>query len=122
MGWKFNSTRIYVQQLETSNEQIIARLQPLDTGTVLHIFGYDSEKLNLGGLIITTTDEEALVALSKTGLSYTLSGPEGNLGDWFVKSVKTKRNDYSFTKLFDRPLLGCEEPTYQLQMELYIDE
>jgi len=122
MGWNFNGTRIYVNKLETSNPQIIAKLQPLDTDTVYHVFGWEKEKMNLAGLIVTNTDKEALEALYKTGLSYTLSGPEGSIGDYLVKEVKFNRLETVYICLYGRPGLDPYTPQYDVALELYLDD
>lgn len=119
MGWKFNGTRIYVNKFETSDPQIIARLQPLDTDTVYHVFGWEKEKLQVAGLVVTQTDMDALKALNKTGLSYTLSGPEGAVGTYMVKEVKSSRSDFNWIFLYDRPGLDCNAPQFDVSLELY---
>lgn len=122
MGWRFNQTRIYLTKLETGADQIIARLQPLDTKTVHHVFGWESTKMSIAGLVATSGDKNALENLRKTGLAYTLSGPEGAVASCLVKGIKAARRPETWTCLFDRPGLPTTVATYDVTMELYVDE
>jgi L-lactate permease len=118
MAWTFNGTRIFVQNISESLKQIIARLQPLSGGTVLHIFGYDSEVTKLSGIIVGNTDKAALIVLAKTGTSYTLVSPEGSLGSFYVSSVTFSRIPSICQTL--RGDLASNSPLYNVELELYI--
>lgn len=119
MAWTFNGTRIFVQENPRKYEQIIARLNPLNTGTVLHWFGYDDLIENVNALIVGLTDRDSLEALASTGNSYTLSGPYGIVGDFYVKSLQIAQQR-SVCQTF-RPDLDGDSPVYIVDMELYID-
>ena len=40
MNWELNSIRIFTQDFGGDKENIIAKLQPLNSGSVLQKFGY----------------------------------------------------------------------------------
>lgn len=122
MAWKFGTVRVYANQDDSKREQIIARLQPIDAGTILHIWGWEDEIKTFGGMIVTTGDLETLKGYYNTGLSYTLSSDYGSLGDYFVKNLQYTRTPTTNIVLFDRPEISCTDPTFDIVMELYRDE
>ena len=122
MAWTYDDIRLYTSSLDESSEQIIARLQPIASGTILHNFGWSTDIVKVTAIVATEADKDALKALRKTGESYTLSGPEGLVGDFFLKSFKGSRTPANCTVLFDRPSLESDVPLYKVDLELYIDE
>ncbi len=121
-SWTYNSIAIYVQGIEDSGTQIIARLQPVNNKTVLQVFGWESDIYSITALIATDADRNSLRALRKTGSSYSLSGPEGAIGNFFLKSFKASRTESVNITIFDRPSLDSTSPVYTINMELYLDE
>jgi hypothetical protein len=120
MAWTLNGIRIFVQENTDEGSQIIPRLQPLDGGTVLQFFGYESIVKSINAYIVGDTDKNALEALYKTGNSYTLNSPMGNLGDYFVKKISPKQIPNTCQTL--RPDLASDAPMYTVDIELYPDE
>lgn len=119
MTWTLNSIRIFVQENANEGQQIIPRLQPLNGGTVLQFFGYEDEVKSVNALVVGDTDKAALIALYKTGSSYTLISPMGNLGDYFVKKASFKQIPNVCQTL--RPDLDEDAPMYIFDFELYPD-
>ena len=122
MAWTYNDVRIYAQSKQGKQSQIISRLSPLDTATVLHRFGRNSEILNLKALVVTSGDLSSLQALIPAGTSAVLSGPEGVVGDYFLNSIQYNRTMTVNSRWTDRPDLDCDVPVYDVSLELYIDE
>ncbi len=121
MSWTYNSIRMYVQGFNPKDTNIIARLQPLSGGTVLHHFGYEDQKLTLRGKVVTEADKDALEALIQTASSYALVGPEGSIGNYFVKNFNAVRDPTANSIWHDRPSLDCDVPVYTITLELWID-
>jgi len=121
MSWTLGGTRIYVRGFDESRKQIIARLQPLNATTILHIFGNESPILALMGTVATSGDKALLELMTTTQESYELISPEGSLGDWYASNWKSKRLPIECFSLFDRPTLSGTEELYEVSMELYID-
>lgn len=121
MSWTLDGTRIYTAQYNEKGDQIIARLQPLNNKTILHIFGYETEILSLAGLVVTSGDKETLKSFYKSGISHTLIGPEGTIGDFYVAGFKANRLPTVCLVLFDRPGLPTDAPAYDINMELFLD-
>lgn len=119
MAWYLGDIRIYVTEISDVSSNIIARLQPIDADTILHHFGWESDIYHLTGFVITDTDKDALKAYSKTSTAYSLSGPEGAVGDMYVKEFKAQRQLTTCVRMLDRPALDGTEPFYQVSMELY---
>lgn len=121
MSWTLDGTRIYVRGFDKGRKQIIARLQPLNATTILHIFGNEAPILTLMGTVATSGDDALLELLTTTQDSYELISPEGTLGDWYVSNYKSKRLPIECFSLFDRPTLSGTETLYEVAMELFID-
>jgi ABC-type transport system substrate-binding protein len=75
--WTFNNIQITVVDLKENSEQIIAKLQPIDEGTVYQTFGYINDTFPLQCFVVGSGDISALKALANTGTAYTLAGPGG---------------------------------------------
>lgn len=117
--WTFNGTRIITQDLDDNSKQIVARLNPIQAGTIYHVFGWDEPIVKVGGIVVGDTDRDALKALTQTGLTYVLSGPEGIMGDYVLNSVTFKRLMCICQTM--RPDLPEDSPVYNVDMELYYE-
>jgi len=122
MSWEFGGVRVYAKENDGKREQVIARLQPIGAGTILHIWGYDDEIRTFSGLVATDADISTLEGFTQSGLSYTLSGAEGVVGDYFVSSLQYTRTPDTCIVLFDRPGLDPVTPVYDVSLELFKDE
>lgn len=122
MAWTYNDIRIYAQSKQGKESQIISRLNPLDSATVLHRFGRNSEILSLKALVVTSDDLNSLRDLVDAGTSAVLSGPEGTLDSYFLNSIQYERTMTVNSKWADRPALDCDVPVYNVTLELYLDE
>ncbi len=121
-SWTYDGVAIYVQGIEDNGTQIIARLQPVNNKTVLQTFGWESDIYNVTALIATDTDRDSLRTLRKNATSYVLSGPEGVIDNFFLKSFKATRTESVSITIFDRPSLDSTVPVYIVDLELYLDE
>jgi hypothetical protein len=119
MAWTLNSNRIYVQKLVEGTKQIIASLQPLAEGTVYQTFGYETSKVKVSALVVGQTILNNLMALTTTGLSYTLVSPEATLGDFFVSSVTADREKAVYQTIDTNQ--ACETPVFNVDIELFKD-
>jgi len=118
--WTLGGTRIYVQELSNSYTQIIPRLQPLASGTVLQFFGYEHEIKNITAIVVGSGDHDHLASLTTSGnASFELDSPEGILGNYFVKSINFNREKTSMQTI--RTDLSCYAPVYRAEMQLYKD-
>lgn len=119
MDWKINEIRVFTQEFGGDDDQIIARLNPLGGGTILHKFGYDEEISKLKGIVVGDTDMDAIKVLRTTGNSYELKSIYGVQGDYFVKHVSWKMLNSICQTL--RPDLDEDAPVYSVELELYED-
>lgn len=117
MDWKLNNIRIFVQEHTGDGSQIIPRLQPLSGGTVLQFFGYESLVRSINAYVVGDTDRDALLALRKTGSSYDLTSPMGDLGNHYVKKAAFKQVRNICQTL--RTDLASDAPMYLFDLELY---
>ena len=119
MSWTFNGVRIYVQQADEKDTNMIARLQPISGGTTLHHFGYEDEIMAISCKVVTDADKDALKALAKTSSAYAFVSPEGSLGSYYVNEFSASRTASTNITYFDRPGLDCDTPEYDVTMTLY---
>lgn len=115
--WTFGGTKIIVTDEAIEDKQIIARLQPLNDGTILQTFGYEDPITKLKGYVVSKTDLDALRNMSKSATTYTLMENATNRGSYYLNSIgATRLNVVSQTI---RPDLSCTETVYEVQLELY---
>jgi hypothetical protein len=120
MAWVLDSTRVFVQEINDSGKEIIARLQPIASGTVNQTFGWESPTWKVSAIVVGYIDHDTIMNMTKTGLKYMFSGAGVDFGDFYVNSVSFKRrNVYCQTLRQDLP---STTPTYDLTLELYVDE
>lgn len=119
--WYLDGVAIVVTGRETSNGQIIARLQPLASGTVHHIFGYEDKTSKITGLVVGSGDKGALEAFTKDAETHSLSSTDGitslGYGSYLVKSATFTMQPV--IKQSIRTDLPCDSPVYEVAMELY---
>lgn len=117
MSWTLNGIRIFTQNLKEDVSQIIPRLQPLSGGTVLQVFGYESDVKILAGIVVGNTDKDALKSLTEGAGAVTLVAPEGSLGSYQVRSVSASRVHTLCQTL--RADLPEDSPVYDVEIQLY---
>lgn len=113
--WVLDSTRIYVTGLQGNDKQIIARLQPLDGGTIHQTFGYENEIKKVSAIVIGEADLEALKNMTESGSTYTFSGYGIDYGNYYVANVSWTRANI----LYQSIKLPCTEPLFNIEIELY---
>ena len=110
------SVRIFVQESKEDAGQIVPRLQPLSGGTVLQVFGYESDIRTLQAIVVGDTDKDDLKAMRQGG-THALTSPEGSLGSFTVKNVSVNRVMCICQTL--RPDLAEDSPVYDVEIQLY---
>lgn len=115
--WVYNNIRVFVQEFTGTGDQSIARLQPIEGGTVLQTFGYENEIHKIAGVIVGETDKNALLNLRTTGLTYTLSGYGTNYGSYYLKNISWSRIPTIAQTI--RSDLDCTAPVFTVELELY---
>lgn len=116
MAWTLGSVRVYVQDAPRVSKQIVAKLQPLDNGTVHQVFGYENLQVKLQAVVIGETHLYALEGYAKDGTVHNLSTPFGDYGTFYVLSVEGKpRNVVSQSVDLTQP---CTATVYDVSIEL----
>jgi hypothetical protein len=113
--WTYNGIRITVVDLKETSEQILAKLQPIDAGTVYQSFGYINDSVPLQGYVVGREDIVSLKALAKTGVAYTLSG-YGYSGSFYLDKI-TAQWMTSYGQTF-RPDKDRTELVFKVALEL----
>jgi len=114
--WYIDTTRIFVSDSDEETGTIIARLQPIASGTVLQVFGYENPMVKLKGVLVGTTDKVALEGYGRDGILHTISGPYG-MRDYYVSKVSTSQ--MMSVKQTVRQDLASDSPVYKFDIELY---
>jgi len=118
MAWTYNGNRIYVLDKDsTPVSQMIARIQPLSGGTSEQVFGYESAIFKISCKVVGDTILDALIALGKTGLAYTLAGSSGFSKTLYLKSVNYKQDNTVWQSID----IAQDQltPVYSVVLELY---
>ena len=117
MNWTIDGIRIFTQAIKEDVAQIIPRLQPLDGGTILQIFGYESDIRTLSCIVVGNTDKDAIKALTENAGTVVVQSPEGSLGSYYVKGVSVTRIPSICQTL--RGDLDADSPLYNVEIQLY---
>ena len=120
MTWTLGPTRIFVQGFDDDIVQIIARLTPLASGTILQTFGWEDLVKSLQCVIVGGEDKVALIDMSRSGSPYTLSGLDFSWRDYYIKSIKFKTRPSARQTI--RQDLDLDAAVYDVNLELYKDE
>jgi len=120
MAWYFDTIRIFPQEFTDEGSQEIAALNPLGGGTLHQIFGWSDLTKKLTAYIVGYTDKDAIEARRKTALTYVISGPWGDLGDYYLKNTSIKATNITCQTL--RPDLPEDSPVFMASLELWLDE
>ena len=114
--WYIDTTRIFVSDNDEETGTIIARLQPIVSGTVLQVFGYEKPIVKLKGIIVGSGDQNTLKGYGRDGSLHTISGPYGAT-NYYVAKVSTSQ--MMSVKQTVRQDLDETAPVYQFELELY---
>lgn len=115
--WLLNNIRVFVQDRPNQSPQKqIALLQPLNGGSIYHLFGYKKASYSLKGKIVGDADKSAIENLAKDGTTVTVSGYGTLLGDFLINSAKFTQ-DFSICQTL-RTDLDSDAPVYTFELEL----
>ena len=117
MSWTFNSIRIYVQAVNDTDVQEMARLNPFGGGSIYHRFGYQDATIKVSGIIVGNDDKNDLRLCITIGGSYTLYSPWGAWATGHLKQMSTKLTD-SYCQTM-RPDLDGDAPVYEVELEIW---
>jgi len=119
MAWYLDTVRIFPQESTKTWDGIMAELNPLAGGSIVHNFGYSEEKRNLNIYIVGTADETSLANMTTTGTAVTLSGPYG-ASDYLVKNVASSQVPFVICQTL-RTDLAEDSPVFVVDVELWKD-
>jgi len=121
-GWYIDSVRIFVQDVQDDDVQIIARLNPLGGGTTLHTYGDEDEITKIQAYIVGFTDKTAIKDMTEDDAWHTITSPwaSDTWGSYKVKSASFKLTNMICQTL--RPDLDEDAPVFMVNMELYLNE
>lgn len=117
--WTYAGIRIFTQDMTTDDGQTIARLNPIDGGTVLHIFGNDELITRIQAFVVGLSDITTLRSLTTSGVSFPLTSPFSGPVNYYLNKINTKLQKTVCQTL--RPDLPEDSPVYLVDMELYYD-
>lgn len=115
--WTYGSIRIYVQDFDEGAKAIIARLQPLGGGTVLHHFGYEDQIYKVAALVVGSTNKDALIAFAQDQAAHDLVTPFTTVSGLYANSVSAKLTPTAYQTIDEAQ--DCYAPVYRVDMELY---
>lgn len=116
MAWWLDTTRIFVVDRTNDQKQIIAKLQPINAGTIYHVFGYENRVAKINGYIVGDTDYGAITAMTQDGETHLFSGAYGYVYPYYVNTATFKQVNCICQTL--RPDLDSDAPVWQFDIEL----
>ena len=116
MPWLLDDTRIFVVDQSTDDKQIIARLQPVASGSVYHVFGWESQIRKLKCYVVSGGNVLDLRGMVKDGIVHTLTSPWDAV-DYYVGSVNGKQL-HSVCQTFDTTK-PTDDVVWELDLELF---
>lgn len=122
MTWTIGSITIIPQSIDDGFEQVIARLQPLASGTIYHTFGYEYDIKKISAYIVGTPDKLALINYNRTGLTYTLLNDIYSWGDYYVKGVQFKFEPVVFQTMIIDANHDCTDNVFTVDLTLWKNE
>ncbi len=120
MAWTLGGHRIYAQESSEETGQILPRLQPLDGGTVIQAFGYESTVRQVDAIVVGDTRKNALKAFAQSETPVAFVSPEGSLGNVIVRKFQAKRNKTTCQRI--DLALAETAPVYDISFELYVED
>lgn len=115
--WSVGGVRVYTQDIQEDEDQIVARLNPLAGGTTLHFFGYDDKITKLSGIVVGRTNQGTLESFNTDATSRELMTPWGSWGNFYIKHTTFKLIPSSCQTL---DLTQAEDvPVWKVDIELY---
>ena len=117
MVWAFNSIRIYVQDLNDTDIQEMAKLNPFGGGSIYHVFGYQDPSTKITGIIVGLTDRDALRTCKESGSTYDLDTPWGTWCTGYLKQMSSKLTDSRCQTM--RPDLDDDAPVFDVELEIW---
>jgi len=120
MAWYYNSIRIYVQSLEGSGKQIMPRLQPLTSATVIQIFGHESPIWKVQCKVVGDSNLNSLKGLIDNATAYYLTGNNSFSKSLLLANISYKRDEMVYQTIDTTQ--DCETPVYTVTLELYEEE
>lgn len=119
MTWSYGGVRIYVQDRSLDWDQIVARLNPLGGGTVLHFFGYDERIDKVTAVVVGSPNLLLLKAFTEDASFNELVTPYGN-ANYALKHL-TARQRKGICQTID-PTQSEDVAVFDVDMELYWDD
>lgn len=116
--WTYNGVRIYVTGLDESLQQIIARLQPLSSTTVLQVFGDEAPVYKVDCLVVGNTNLGLLKGMINDGAAYAFVGNDFSSTNLYLSKLTFRRSKFIYQTL--DTLQDCETPVYECTMELML--
>jgi len=117
MAWTFNNIRIFVQELNDTDIQEVAKLTPFGGGNIYHVFGYQDPATKINGYIVGLDDRDALRDCKINGEAYELDTPWGVWCSGYLKQMGSKLQDsYCQTMRQDLPE---DSPVFVVELEIY---
>jgi hypothetical protein len=117
MEWEFNNIRVYVQDLNDTDIQEMAKLNPFGGGSIYHRFGYQDPTTKITGIIVGLDDRDALRVCKTDGNYYALNTPWGLWCSGYLKQMSSKlRNSYCQSMRGDLP---DDSPVFDVELEIW---
>jgi hypothetical protein len=120
--WVWNSTGIFVSEYDQGREVKRAELNKLDaTSSTFHYFGAASKKMRIKGLVIGTTDRDAIESDAINNVPRTFTTPWESLASCLINGeAKFSALKYSGATIDGVSYTSSVTPIYQVELEIIV--
>lgn len=116
--WTLDDIRLFTQKSNNTGSQAIARLQPLASGTIYHVFGWTDLTKKLSAYIVGYPDQNSLIAMMRDGETHVLSGAGILLGDYYIVNMDSEMQPTIYQNFYVDANHDCDDPVFLVNLEL----
>lgn len=111
--WSIGSVGLYVHDHDMNQDAVIGEVHVIDAAkSTKHHSGSMGEKGTIAGILVTSAcngpELATLKGYTESATARAIVGDMGALGDWYIKSVQSKR----------RQALNVDYPVYEVRIEV----
>jgi hypothetical protein len=118
MAWTWHGVRIYTIDENDVNKPIVAKLQPLQGGTVIQTYGYENEVIKISCYVVGASNLATLKSDADVQplVAQALVSDLGTVGNYYLTTLSSKRS-HAIRQNLDTSQSNTA-PVYQVDLEL----
>jgi hypothetical protein len=122
MPWYIDDTRIFVTKKNESHKHIIARLQPVGTGTVHQSFGYENRIYKINAYVVGNGNVSELGGKVRDGQTHSFNGTFPGYSfdiDVLVSTMNAEQTNATYQTIDTTQ--ECDAVVWVVDFELFLE-